>query len=65
LIIFDITQFHSPLKNDCPLQKPFYHNNVKLRLSSIKFNFLNEWVMRLNDYMFNQLLAALSDANPY
>ncbi len=24
-----------------------------------------EWIMRLNDYFFNQLLGALSDANPY
>ena len=26
---------------------------------------MNEWVMRINDYSFNQLLASLSDANPY
>lgn len=24
-----------------------------------------EWVMRINDYFFNQLLASLSDSNPY
>ena len=24
-----------------------------------------EWVFRLNDYFFNQLLGALADANPY
>ena len=24
-----------------------------------------EWLMRINDYFFNQLLGALSDANPY
>jgi hypothetical protein len=26
---------------------------------------MNEWVMRINDYFFNQLLASLSEANPY
>jgi hypothetical protein len=26
---------------------------------------MNEWIMRINDYFFNQLLASLSEANPY
>ena len=65
LMNFEIIQFHRPLNNDCPHQKHLYHNNITITMNSIRFNFMNEWVMRINDYIFNQLLTSISDANPY
>lgn len=62
---FECTLFTRPLANDCPHQRPFFDKNVSLDIGSLQFTVMLEWIMRLNDYFFNQLLGALSDANPY
>lgn len=65
LLQFECLMYHDPVEKLCPLQGDMYDKLVKLNLSSIKLNYLQEYLLRINDYFLNQFLAALSDADPY
>ena len=64
-----MTMFHYPLAKLCPIswQEEYqrFDKFVKITMKSIRFRFLMEYMFRMQDYFFCQLLGALSDTNPY
>lgn len=60
--------YHYPKEKACPLQEEEgidFHNKVKVNIMSLKLNLMQEYLFRLQDYFFYQLLGALTDSDPY
>jgi hypothetical protein len=61
--------FHFPLERNCPLSKTVENKDfdkvISMDLRFLKLNFLMEYLFRIKDYVFSQLIGALSDSDPY
>ena len=57
------------MERTCPLmRKEKYKNHdkfVKVKLSSGRMYFMMEYMYRLYEYFYYQIIGALSDSNPY
>lgn len=64
-----VLMFHFPMERTCPKARIEAHKQhdkfLKLELRSCKLNFIQEFVYRLYEYFYYQILGALSDSNPY
>lgn len=49
----------------CPLKQPKISNTVKVYVSSIKYTYQQDLLMRIKDYFFDQFLDSLVDTDPY
>eukprot|EP00347_Sterkiella_histriomuscorum_P000566 403375355 len=65
MMTFQCLIHHEPEDRICPRQQGQFDKQVKLGLNGIKVTYLQEPMMRINDYFFSQFLGALSDSNPY
>jgi hypothetical protein len=50
MLEFDCIMYHHPIERTCPLQGDMYDKMVNLKLNSIKLNYMQEYIFRLNDY---------------
>lgn len=65
----DILYFHFPMERTCPLtQKEEYKNNdkfVTLQMNNARLYYMQEYMYRIYEYFYYQVIGALSDSNPY
>lgn len=66
---FELTIFHYPLDKGCPIQREEgnqkFDKLVKMRMKQLQIVHMQEVMFRLNDYVFYQLISAMTDVNPY
>ena len=64
-----VLMFHFPMERTCPLcheEKYKIHDKfIQMKMNCAKLNFMQEYIFRLYEYFFFQVLAAMSDSNPY
>jgi hypothetical protein len=64
-----ILMYHFPMERTCPkswVEEHKYHDKfVKIDMRCVKLNFIQEYLYRLYEYFYYQILSALSDSNPY
>ena len=64
-----IMMYHFPMERTCPkswVEEHKHHDKfVKIYMRCCKINFIQEYVYRLYEYFYFQVLSALSDSNPY
>ena len=68
--MFDMSvlMFHFPMERTCPKTQEdhkFHDKFIKMEWRCCKLNFIQEFVYRLYEYFYYQILGALSDSNPY
>lgn len=65
----EILMFHFPMERTCPKARQEEHKHfdkyVKMKLRYCRLNFIQEYVYRLYEYFYFQVLGAMSDTNPY
>ena len=65
----EILMFHYPLERACPKAQlrdnETYDKTVKIVMNDFKVNFMMEYMFRIQDYFFCQLIGPLSDSNPF
>ena len=64
-----ILYFHFPMERTCPLtHKEEYKSNdkfVTVRMNNARLYYMQEYMYRLYEYFYYQVIGALSDSNPY
>jgi len=69
LLKIKILMFNTPLEKTCPLARDEkmqqYDKHIKIEMGSARLNLSKEYLYRVYEYMYYQLLSAISDANPY
>ena len=65
----NILYLHFPMERTCPLAtKEEYKTHdkfVKVKLNSARMFYMQEYMYRLYEYFYYQVIGALSDSNPY
>ena len=69
MLDMSILLFHFPMERTCPKARGEDHKHhdkfLKMELRCLKLHYVQEYVYRLYEYLYYQVLAALSDSNPY
>lgn len=60
---------HHPMERTCSIARKedfkMFDKMVKIDIKSLNLVFLMEYLFRMQDYFFTQLIGAASDSNPY
>lgn len=69
MLEIEIMQFHFPMERTCPLARVEEHKDhdkfVKVNVRCARLNYIQEYVFRVYEYFYYQIVGALSDSNPY
>ena len=69
MLDLQILMFHFPMERTCPKsrlnQHKLHDKYVKMELRCCKLNYIQEYIYRIYEYFYSQILGALSDSNPY
>ena len=61
--------FNAPIEKTCPLARDQnmkkYDKHIKIELGSARLQMSKEYLYRVYEYFFYQLIGAVSDTNPY
>lgn len=67
-ITFSMMQYHHPLDFTCPHQcsgnNKQFNSILQFHMKSLKFNYMQEYILRLNDYLLAQITNSFADTNP-
>ena len=58
--------YHNPLDFTCPCQSENkqFNSMLELQIKSLKLNYMQEYLLRLNDYFLSQITNSFVDTNP-
>jgi hypothetical protein len=69
MMVMKMVMFHYPLQRTCAIarqpENATFDKLVNITIKGIQIEFMMEYMFRMQDYLFNQLIKSASDTDPY